>query len=461
MSPAEVWSSLLREDVELTEGYWLELARRMSGAHLRFGDRLSCPFLRPLFMSVEDEARQRRSCEVLAAIGERMARDAPHDRLLLDAFGLSEDERRLVAIDPGYEWASTASRVDSFLLPDSLKFAEYNAESPAGLGYTERLAGVFDALPVMDRFRAYFDVWTYPLMDTMLEALLASYRDWGGTANPPRMVITDFREVPTWSEFEILADHFTEHGVPTVICDPRDLEISGERLIAHGAPVDLVYRRLLVNDIINRPNDVRVLVDAYTRRLACVANTFRCKIPHRKTFFAVLTDERHGSLFSSAEHAVIAAHVPWTRVVEDRHTTAPDGATVDLLSLVRKSQQALVLKPADDYGGHGVTLGWEVDATTWDTTLQAAVSAAPGSWIVQQRIPVSRERFPVVERDPHRVVQRDMLVDCAPYLFRGKVSGFLTRLSATGLANVTSGGGQVPVFRVAPVRAQYGIPATG
>lgn len=42
----------------------------------------------------------------------------------------------------------------------------------------------------------------------------------------------------------------------------------------------------------------------------------------------------------------------------------------------------------------------------------------------------------------------DMLVDSAPYLFGGRFAGFLTRLSATGLANVTSGGGQVPAFRV-------------
>jgi hypothetical protein len=47
---------------------------------------------------------------------------------------------------------------------------------------------------------------------------------------------------------------------------------------------------------------------------------------------------------------------------------------------------------------------------------------------------------------------RDMLVDFAPYLFRGKLAGYLTRLSATGLANVTSGGGQVPAFRVSPKR---------
>ena len=94
-------------------------------------------------------------------------------------------------------------------------FAEYNAESPAGFGYTETLAAVFAELPIMARFREHFDAEPYPLMDTMLEALLASYRDWGGTAAPPRIVITDFRGVPTWSEFEILAEHFTRRGVPT------------------------------------------------------------------------------------------------------------------------------------------------------------------------------------------------------------------------------------------------------
>ena len=67
---------------------------------------------------------------------------------------------------------------------------------------------------------------------------------------------------------------------------------------------------------------------------------------------------------------------------------------------------------------------------------------------MQERIPIRREVFPYVTPQGN-VEFRDMLVDFAPYLFRGKLSGYLTRLSATGLANVTSGGGQVPSFRVA------------
>jgi hypothetical protein len=67
--------------------------------------------------------------------------------------------------------------------------------------------------------------------------------------------------------------------------------------------------------------------------------------------------------------------------------------------------------------------------------------------VAQERIAVRREMFPIC--DGSGVAMRDMLVDFAPYLFRGRLAGFLTRLSATGLANVTSGGGQVAAFAVA------------
>jgi hypothetical protein len=106
-----------------------------------------------------------------------------------------------------------------------------------------------------------------------------------------------------------------------------------------------------------------------------------------------------------------------------------------------------VLKPNDEYGGKGVTLGWESVPAEWSRALEAAVADPPGTWIVQERIPVRREVFPQFDEQGF-VSMRDVLVDLAPYLFRGRMTGYLTRLSATGLANVTSGGGQVPAFIV-------------
>ena len=79
---------------------------------------------------------------------------------------------------------------------------------------------------------------------------------------------------------------------------------------------------------------------------------------------------------------------------------------------------------------------------------RSALADHHSAWVVQERIAMRREIFPMQIRNG--VQMRDMLVDFAPYIFRGKMAGCLTRLSATGLANVTSGGGQVPSFVVEP-----------
>jgi uncharacterized circularly permuted ATP-grasp superfamily protein len=444
--PADAWQALLGSTGALGPEYCAALADRMKAAKLTFGDRIHCPFLRPFLLDARDEARIRVAAETLAALGERVVRSALDSSAILAQLGVSDAEARLIRIDPGYDRASTASRVDAFLLPRSLHFAEYNAESPAGPGYTQRLCEVFDSLPVMDRFRGEYRVRFHRPIQALLEALLASYREWGGREDPPRVAIVDWHEVPTWTEFEILRDAFTAGGVPTVVCDPRDLVFEKGVLTAGGSRIDLVYRRVLINDIVARPDDCAALVRAYEERAACVANTLRCKLAHKKAFFAVLTDPRNTRLFSSAERALIAAHVPWTRLVADV-TTEKSGRPAALLELAVRDREALVLKPNDEYGGKGVLLGWETPAAEWAAALDRALADPPGTWVVQERIAVRREVFPQFD-DEGRVTMRDMLVDLAPYLFRGRMAGYLVRLSGTGLANVTSGGGQVPVFVV-------------
>ena len=102
-----------------------------------------------------------------------------------------------------------------------------------------------------------------------------------------------------------------------MLADPRDLEFDGKSLIAHGKKIDLVYRRVLINDIVARPQECAALVKAYEANAICMTNTFRCKIPHVKAFFAVLTDEQNAKLFSRDEQQLIRNHIPWTRVVTD------------------------------------------------------------------------------------------------------------------------------------------------
>ena len=61
--------------------------------------------------------------------------------------------------------------------------------------------------------------------------------------------------------------------------------------MADGRRIDLVYRRVLVNDVVARARRCARAGPGDRGAAACVANTFRCKIPHKKSFFALLTDE--------------------------------------------------------------------------------------------------------------------------------------------------------------------------
>ena len=446
MDAIEAWHSLLRPDVELSRGYYQEFAAAMRSRKLTFGDRIHCPFLRPFFLTDEDESRMRAAAETIAALGERVVSAALDTPAVFNQLGLTEPEERLVRLDPGYACASTASRLDAFLLPRSLHFAEYNAESPAGLAFTQRLCELFEEMPAMASFRASRQVRFNRTIEPMLDGLLASYKDWGGRTDPPTIAIVDWRDVPTWSEFEILRDAFITLGVPTLVCDPRELTLENGALHCGARRIDLVYRRVLINDIVARAADCAALIEAYTQKAVCVANTFRCKLAHKKAFFAVLTDERNDALFSDAERAAIRAHVPWTRVLADTDTVM-DGRRQPLMRLAEDHRDALVLKPNDEYGGSGVKLGWEMTAAAWSAALDEALNPPAGAWVLQERIPVRRETFPMFD-SAGDIAMRDMLVDFAPYLVRGRMTGYLTRLSSTGLANVTSGGGQVPAFVV-------------
>lgn len=460
--PVEYWDGLLRPIVKKSPSLAKKFLEEVRAAKLTFGERVHCPFLRPVFLSPDDEQRVRTVAETIAAVAERLTTAALEDRTLFEQFHLRPEEERLVRLLGGYAPASAASRLDAFLLPDSLKFTEYNGESPAGAGYSETLSDIFRGLPMMEEFKKRFEVHSYPLSAKLLDALITTYVDWGGKSQRPQVAIVDWKEVPTWSEFEILKERFEKMGIPVVLADPQELEFDGKRLVAKGKTIELLYRRVLMNDIVARPKECEAIVKAYAAGAVCVANNFRCKIPHVKTFFAVLTDEQNARFFSTEERELIRKHVPWTRVVADTKTKY-DGEPIELLAYIRKNQKKLVMKPSDEYGGMGVTLGWEVDKKHWGRAIETALSGGKlakehGIWIVQERIPMRREMFPHIGQG-NKVEFRDMLVDFAPYLFRGKVAGYLTRLSSTSLANVTRGGGQIPSFRVEPKKAEKAVAA--
>ena len=208
-------------------------------------------------------------------------------------------------------------------------------------------------------------------------------------------------------------------------------------LRAGGQRIDVVYRRVLTSELLARPDVAGPLVRAYLDGTVTVVNSFRAKLLHKKMSLALLSDDRYAALYTGAQAKAIATHIPWTRRMREGHTTYR-GKVVDLVDLVTAKRDRFVLKPNDEYGGKGVVLGWTVDQHEWDQTVLAGLTA---SCVVQEKVPVPRYPFPVLLNG--QVHYLDLAIDHDPYLFWGKVSGCLTRLSSSALLNVTAGAGSV------------------
>ena len=432
--PVAVYHELLEDEAMARRS--ADLLQEAQHEHrLVFGDRPVSITLRPQLVSRRQYDAAVAASEAIYAAFQRLERALLDDALLRRELDLEPEEEQLALANPGAGASSTSSRIDGFY-KDRLRVVEYNAESPAGMAYNDQLIRVFERLPVMRAFRRRFRLRALPLRSRQLNAMLRGFKDWG-KARTPVVAIIDWQGLPTTREFELFRDFFTAQGIRTVITDPRALEFRRGTLYADGQPVNLVYRRVLTSELLQLGAESRPLRDAYLAGAACVLNTFRAKLLHKKMSLALLSDERYGHLYTPGQRRVIAAHIPWTRKMRAGRTRRNGSEIDDLAAYVAEHAGELVLKPNDEYGGKGVVLGWTVSRAEWNQTVEASLGQ---SYVVQEAVPIPRQRFPIVLEGIRYV---DLATDMNPYLFAGHASGWLSRLSSSELLNVTGGAGSV------------------
>jgi uncharacterized circularly permuted ATP-grasp superfamily protein len=334
------------------------------------------------------------------------------------------------------------SRLDAFLGEDGRpRFVEINSDAPAGFGYSDRMAQVFRELPLFRAFAAGRRVEYVASAPALVAALLA--RAPRGVSRP-RVAIVDWREVKTRADQEILRDALNAAGAECLLVDPRECLRRGGRLLAPEGPIDLVYRRGVLSELVEREDEVRPFLEAYRAGEVPVVNSFRCRLAEDKAFFALLTDEAFAELMSADERAFVARVVPWTRKLAERRTLDPEGRPVDLLEFALAARERLVLKPAHGYGGQSVFVGDETEEAQWQAALRAGLGAP---WVLQQRVAIPAEPFPVLD-DGGELGFEPLKVNVNPFYVAGAEVGAVTRASRSSVINVSAGGGSMPTFVV-------------
>src|SRR6185295_4822230 len=371
------WNALLADPATAAAcAETLTQGQREGGA--MWGDRPLCVSLRPNLVTRRQHSANTTASEALYGALGRLERALLREEELRRELDLSPEEDRLALADPGFTAASPSSRLDGFVSDGVIRYVEYNAESPAGMAYNDVLVSIFERMPALKAFRKRYRAKPLRAARRQLAVLRRAHGRKIGT-----IAIVDWRGLPTLTEFEMFQRLLEEQGMKALICAPEDLTYRAGRLRSKGIAIDVVYRRVLLSELLARPPVAKALLAAYMAGDVTVVNSFRAKLLHKKMSLALLSDDRYAALYTAAERKTIATHIPWTRKVREGHTSY-GGKTIDLADFVIRAKDRLVLKPNDEYGGKGVILGWTVDAHEWEQTLLTALTA---SYVVQEKVP--------------------------------------------------------------------------
>lgn len=429
----------LAGDQNLTAEFFARLKTMMRARRLLYGAREIGVALRPHLLTRRQFTILTRASEVVAGAFEKVASALLSEPSRMKTVGLTEREIKLALVDPKHSASTVTSRLDAFVHGQEVKFVEYNAENPSSLTDQTGLNEVLLEVGAMRDISRRYQLRQFSPEIHLLNALLNAFREWGGTGMP-NIAILDWHGLPTAHEFVLLEEFFASQGIRALICTPKELDYDNGKLRCGSFPIDLVYKRVIISELLAACDDSHPLIRAYLAGNVCVVNSFRCKMVHKKAAFELLTDEENAGWFTAREKEVIRRTVPWTRRLIQRKTR--HGAReVDLIEYVRKHRTQFILKPNDDYGGRGIAFGDRMSLSEWDAALSDALA---GDYVVQEKVELRTEVFPIFGARGWAL--QPMYVDTNPFLFKGRVEGAMVRLSDSPVVNVTSGGGETGFF---------------
>lgn len=426
---------------------WVEALReQMVAAHLTEGGRPISPFLRPHFLNRRRYNSLVKAAESLFSAIDRVKQMVLANPALLARMELLPAEKMLASIDPGYSSLAVTSLLDTHLHNGSIQFVDYNADTASSVACGAALDDLFYESQPVKQFRRQYKLKKLGGTKHLVRAIVAAYKEFGGKRKP-RIGVLEFRQpfqAAEPGEYLLLCDLFRQQGYAAEIVSPDQLEYRNGVLLQGNFAIDLIFRRVKVQEFLLRFDLSHPLVRAYRDRAVCVVNSFRSELAHKKAIFALLTDEAVTVGFPAAERRAIRDYIPWTRVVSSTYTNYGN-KKIDLPEFTLKNREKLVLKPNDDSGEEHSFQGWTMDDAAWERALRAASRSA---YVVQERVEPTRAVFPLYYYG--RLEMRELQVDVHPHAYLGKVQGCSSWLSDVTPGGFSSVSGLAPTYILEP-----------
>jgi hypothetical protein len=382
--------------------------------------------------------RMKRITEAYANLLEFVFREYPTNLKIQEVLEYPDDLERYLGALNIYEKNLAAARIDIFVTGDGLKMCESNCEipganeesyfleqkyleifDPQGCKAVERMQIVYDTL--MSHYEIQAAYFNLPAKDS-LNIYLTQWQ-----SEIDRIL----------GEYDIIMDFIRQRGHKCGVIDPNEVVIRDNVAFApDGERIDLIYRRFTADELPKFAVKSWQMAIDWDRAAVAVVNPFCTKRVDSKNIMVLFKDEEYEDVFPAQlrdDLAVVREIIPWTVKIKPRMTD-PGGVTVDAVDFLNADKDNLVIKHANAYSSSAVFLGDDMDEDRWREVVTRSLE---GDWIAQARIELPEMELEYFEDGVVKNIK--CIYNVNPYIYNGKLGGFLNRASTDKLTSFKSG----------------------
>lgn len=382
------------------------------------------PFLyHPMFFTEKDIEGFKKIGQMMISITNKVTNRYVEDEEFRRKFGFPKLMEELILVENGYDINVPIGRFDIFYGGyNDFKFCELNTDGSSAMNEDNTLAEILLETEAMKEFSKEYRFNLFELFDSWVEESISIYNRFNPDNNKPNVAIVDFVESGTTKEFEEFKKAYERNGYNCIIADPRDLTYRNGGLYLKDYRIDLVYRRIVTFELIERADEIPDFIEAYKNKAMCTIGSLRSQVVHNKIVFKILHDEDTLEFLDEEEREFIRKHIPYTGLFEGEQ---------EVFEHVLSNKDKYIMKPYDLNGSRGVFTGRDCTDEEWRNRLNKVWNK---DYLYQEFVEPHTREFVVFDDEGLYVEEFGTITGL--YLYNEKLSGLYTRI---GKNNIISG----------------------
>ncbi len=382
------------------------------------------PFLyNPMFFTPKDEKNINEIGKTIIQIGDKVFDKFVEDMDYRKKFKYPDFIVELMLLPNSYDINVPIGRFDVFYKDkDNFKFCEINTDGSSAMNEDNAVGRILLESLALKDFSKKYSLKNRELISSWVGKSLEIFNKWDPSNKKPNVAIVDFKESGTSYEFLEFKKAYENAGYNCIIADPRDLVYRDGNLYFEDYRIDLVYRRIVTFELIEKKDEIEEFLKAYRENAMCVIGTIRSQLMHNKIFFEILHDKETLDFLSDEEREFVERHVPYTGKFEGSKET---------FDKVLLGKDKYVLKPYDKNASQGVFVGKDLNDREWENRLREVFNE---DYIYQEFIEPFKRDFLVYLNEGFKRETFGSIIGI--FMYKEDYAGLYTRI---GKENIISG----------------------